>query len=513
MVKGLIVLFLGSCIASTSYGQMTWGLDSCFGTNGTTITDLGHVWEPGMSIALQEDGKLVGAAASMTNGVVDFAVIRYDTLGFLDESFGEGGIFRLSGGNSQELILQDDQKIIVSGQFGGFPASSSYALLRLTEQGELDSTFGENGMVSTNVGAFSYRSLGTIVQTDGKIVQSGTLRNVITKFTLARYESDGSVDTTFGDNGMVIETQPDFGESWGLLIQPDGKLVTSGRLRNVSSMDFFLKRYHSDGSVDSTFGMNGTVLTDIGNDDDAASSVHLLFDGKFLMTGRVDYHNPERDFWLLKYNADGSLDETFGTGGMVSTDFGYDEISSHLIPLSNGQIIVAGWIHGFNNFVNIGIAKYNSDGSLDTQFGIGGKVITSVGDKSSYYNAGIEQEDGKIVFFGMADTGLSSSNMDVSISRYAYNGCPRTGVIEPEEVTLVRFYPNPTSQYMHVECSAGMEGEQISLTITNTHGQRIRELRLSSSKSVVDLNGLSSGLYLCTYSVGAKSGRVKLMVE
>src|SRR3990172_6011894 len=231
--------------------------------------------------------------------------------------------------------------------------------------GSPDPTFGVNGIVTTDFDNGS-NDVGNAIalQPDGKIVVAGYGGQFI-GFTLARYNSDGSLDTTFDGDGKVAA---DFGSPYkaglaALALQPDGKIIVAGQSSNGSNNDFTLVRYNNDGSPDVSFGANGKVTTDFGNSDDFCYAVALQPDGKIVMAGRSSNGN-DFDFALARYNSDCSLDDAFGEAGKVIADFGADWGSAVVIQ-PDGRILVS---------AGPTLARYNSDGSLDTTFGQGGSL-------------------------------------------------------------------------------------------------------------------------------------------
>ena len=226
---------------------------------------------------------------------------------------------------------------------------------------------------------------------------------------------EGILDASFGDGGTVAT---DFGHdmrdiAYDVAIQPDGKIVAVGYAQNEDyGYDFALARYLPDGSLDGSFGTSGTVTTDFGYDDsDEASAVVILPDGKIVVAGYTRKAYGDDDFALARYLPDGSLDVSFGTSGMVTTDFGFersDEVSAVVIQ-PDGKIVAVGYAQNESYDDDFALARYLPDGTLDASFGESGIVLTDFGGKKTEraYDATI-QPDGKIVVTGSAevDSGL-----------------------------------------------------------------------------------------------------------
>jgi uncharacterized delta-60 repeat protein len=289
--------------------------------------------------------------------------------------------------------------------------------------GELDPTFGTGGRVLTDVSGTggSDDAQALVIQPDGKIVVAGTSRGG--DFALARYNLDGSLDFSFGAGGRVLTDDVSgtgsFDQGRALALQADGKIVVAGR----SGFDFALARYNPDGSLDASFGVGGRVRTDFtgtGTFEEVANALAIQPDGKIVLAGTADEPGPpDFEFALARYNPDGSLDASFGVGGLVLTDVngadGFDDASGLAIQ-PDGKIVVAGTLEvgGGSDFA---LARYNPDGSLDPSFGVGGRVFTDVSGTGRFTRAEALalQADGKMVVAG-------SSGSDFVLARYNPDG-------------------------------------------------------------------------------------------
>jgi uncharacterized delta-60 repeat protein len=374
--------------------QQPGDLDTSFGAAGKVVTYIG-LSNVGQAVALQPDGKIVMGGYSFDLATLsnEFALTRYMPDGNLDASFGGDGIvttsFRASNALVQSVALQPDGKIIAAG-YVVTSAFFSFALARYLPNGSLDTTFDGDGKVTIDIPG----GVGAIVlQPDGKIVAVG--------FTaLARFHSDGALDTTFGTGGVV---NVDFEQS-AAAVQPDGKIVTAGAI-STSQREFALARFLSDGMLDTTFHGDGRVNTvfDISDfsglgGDAGASAVSLQPDGKIIAAGAaIVFADGHVDFALARYLPDGALDATFGGGdGRVTTDFGDDSAAAAMTLQPDGKIVAAGVAFG-----SFGLARYLPDGTLDTNFSDDGLVTTSFGaDRFSRALALVLQPDGRLVAGG-----------------------------------------------------------------------------------------------------------------
>jgi uncharacterized delta-60 repeat protein len=399
----LVALLLG---ARANVGAVSGDLDPTFGPGGTVLTTLGR----GHAVAVQADGKLV-MAGEVSGG---FAVMRYDSGGQLDPTFGSGGTvttdFGATTGRTYAITLQPDGKIIVAGSV--YSTHYDFVLARYTADGALDPTFGQGGKVTTDFGS-SAQTRALVVQADGKIVAAGTIiENTNYSFALARYAADGTLDATFGVAGQVITTLA--GDASALVLQPDGKLVVAGTADIYGSPKFVLARYQPDGTLDPTFGTTGRITTEFVEGYSGGAALVLQPDGKLVAAGDAG-----GGFGLVRYNADGSLDNAFGAGtGRVRTQFSYTAHCTALVLQPDGKLIAAGYVRAYpapgDDFA---LAQYEADGTLDVNFGNGGKVAT---DFLGGYDFGLSaalQADGKLVVAGYVDEpgrGVS----DFALARY-----------------------------------------------------------------------------------------------
>ncbi len=278
-------------------------------------------------------------------------------------------------------------------------------------------------------------------QPDGKILVAGSAwdTSIGMDFTVTRFNADGSLDTSFANNGVFrYDFTGSDDEGWGIVLQPDGKIIIAGEaylgvFSGEVDTAFALIRLNPNGSFDSSFGSNGIVITNFFASLDAATEVALQPDGKIIATGYVTPGGVNvagaYDFALARYNPDGSLDQTFGTGGTVITDFnGLGDRAQTSVLQPDGKIVLAGWVYTtIAAQIDFGLARYNPDGSLDLTFDGDGKVVTTFGNNLSELARGIAlAPDGKLVvagdFYNPPPIVGQSGHWDVAIARYNTNG-------------------------------------------------------------------------------------------
>jgi uncharacterized delta-60 repeat protein len=380
-------------------------LDPTFGTGGLVTTDFGGRGDFGLAVALQSDGKIVAAGNSSAVGVfsVSFALARYNTNGSLDSTFGSSGTVLTSfGGNLSaafDVAVQPDGKIVVVGVAGSGAAGSDFGIARYSATGTLDPTFGTGGLVTTDFGGGSDQANGVALQPDGKIVVVGPLQG---KFGVARYNPDGSLDSTFGSGGKVItDASPSFDGAFDVAVW-SGKIVVGGGTGLFASgaSDFQLVRYDSYGTLDSSFGGSGIVTTDFGASDNIFG-IAVTADGKITAAGGTKGASPG-DFAVARYNSDGSLDSTFDGDGKATTDFSADsdDVGEGVVVQPTGSITVAGIAGSGSPGTAFAVVRYTATGNLDTAFGSGGKASAVFGNPINNAFDILAQPDGKVVVAG-----------------------------------------------------------------------------------------------------------------
>ena len=394
------------------------GLDSSFGGgSGTVITDFNNDGEA-YAIAIQPDGRIVVAGLTRPDSDTSHnkaALARYNSDGRLDSSFGNGGKVIASTNTTEgfAVAIQPDGKILTSG-FG------SANVTRFNSDGSLDTGFGSGGVTGFLVNPYTM-----MLQPDGKILVGGYLiiSYHTTAFAVGRYNSDGTVDTSFGSEGKV--TTGFYGghdQIHALALQPDGKIVAAGQATWGGENWFaVLARYDANGNLDTSFGNSGKVTTDFSPGH--GMRYHRLYavavqpDGKILAAGATRNYDDSDSFALARYNINGSPDATFGNNGQVTTKiFGNAAAASALALQPGGRFFVAGSSNG-----SFALAHYNYNGSLDTSFGSNhnGQVVTQIGGFGESATAMALQRDGKVVVAGSSQySSPSCCNYNFALARY-----------------------------------------------------------------------------------------------
>ena len=339
-------------------------LDSTFGSGGRVTTDFAGNADMAFALAIQADGKLVVAGRAFTSTTKsDFALARYNPDGSLDSTFGSGGRvttdFASSSAEVFALVIRADGKLVVAGGTSSGFSDLDFALARYNSDGSLDPTFDFDGRVTTDLASGSDVAFALAIQADGKLVVAGrTFTGIDFDFALARYNSDGSLDSTFDGDGRVTTNFAGSSEEvLALAIEADGKLVVAGDTSTGTELDFALARYNPDGSLDSTFDSDGRVTTNFPGNSAEASALAIQADGKLVVAGDTDT-GTDFNFALTRYNSDGSLDSTFGSSGRVTTDFaGSFDVALALAIQADGKLVAAGGANTGNG-LDFALARY-----------------------------------------------------------------------------------------------------------------------------------------------------------
>jgi len=376
----LLVAALGLVPGAVADGM----LDPAWGNGGIVTTNFPEFqasFDEASVVVVLPDGRAVAAGhAGDTKGAV-LAAARYLPSGALDTTFAGDGRATVpcqqqtafGGGGAAAALLQPDGRLVL---VGSCPMLSGqvFWLARLNGDGSLDQSFGTGGQVLTPFAGAAFAS-AAVLQPDGRIIAvgSGPAPSVYA-LKAARYNPDGSLDPTFGSGGQVTLA---FGQNvyaGHATLQPDGKLVIGGTYGPQSNYDFAVVRLLPNGAPDPSFSGDGLVTSDFGAME-YGGSVMVLVDGRLVLAGVANV-----DFALVRYLPDGTLDTSFGIGGLATVDGGGPDSAGQAVQLPNGKLLVAGTTSvppGSNR--DFLLARFHADGALDTSFGSAGLLRTDIG--------------------------------------------------------------------------------------------------------------------------------------
>ncbi|MEO5889403.1 MAG: hypothetical protein ABIQ31_04080 [Ferruginibacter sp.] len=418
---GVIYTDFGASFGITRYNK-DGSPDLTFDQDGRQVTDFPGAAATGNSLAIQNDGKILLAGyLSDESGNNYFVVTRYNTNGSLDQTFNKNGIQTISLNSdlqhANSMALQTNGKIIITG-YALNGASNDFVVVCLNADGSLDNTFTNKGILMTDFNAADDIAGAVAIRNDNKIVVAGySVLDNDYSFSLARYNANGTPDTSFNQDGKLSDdSKHDYTVFNCNAIDADEKVIVVGRTWNGSDYDFAVARYNNKGILDSTFSNDGKLTTDFGVTDEAIS-VAIQADKKIIVAGNTD----NSKFAVARYNFNGTPDLNFGNGGKLILALGIADVCQSVVVQADGKILVAGYSYTDPNYDSAfyAILRLNSNGTLDNTFSNDGKQITDFEFSPSFAASMAIQNDGRIVVAGRS---YINGQNNFSVARYNING-------------------------------------------------------------------------------------------
>lgn len=517
VLVGVILAVIAPWTSPTAAAQ------SGFAESAVVFTDFGGTADGADALALQRDGKIVLAGSSNQNQLV-FALARYLDDGTLDRSFGNGGkvLTPLGSTNpirhavSHAVAVQRDGKIVAAGEISD-QGYYDFALVRYNSDGSLDPTFDLDGVETLDFGGASDVAFSIVIQPDDKILVSGlSFPNpevgTPSRFALVRYNPDGMLDYTFGGNGIVttdIGPGNDFGGD--VALQEDGNILVAGISFNGHDDDIALARYLPSGLLDPSFGTNGVVTTDFDGQENRGGHMTLQADGKIVVTATTN--QSANNLLLLRYRSDGTLDASFGDDGRVVADLSGGTAAVQ----PDGKIVVAGQRSWFG-VPQVAAARFNADGTIDSSFGVDGVSVINIGTTFAHGRAVLVQKDGSILVAGSANRGQDA---DFALFRFGSDGtvvsvaAPSSEL--PKTTVLGQNYPNPFNPTTTIPFELPAAGE-VRLVVYDVLGRTMATLASGvwpAGRHTVtfDAGELPSGVYVYTLQTRDLSATRTLVVQ
>ncbi|MFN8178769.1 MAG: FlgD immunoglobulin-like domain containing protein [bacterium] len=444
--------------------QSNGAFDTSFDGDGIRLQDVSDVAATLRHATRGADGKIVTFGdINLPSGMV-WAIARLNEDGSLDPSFASGGKLLLpTGGPAGAVAIQPDGRIVATGTH-----LSQFSICRFTDSGTLDPTFGSGALVDTPIGsATDARPHAVALQADGKIVVAGaevTAGN--TDIALVRYNPDGTLDTSFSGDGIVsatVGTGTDY--ALDVKIQSDGKIVVCGFAELGGGTDLALVRFLANGSIDNTFGSFGRVATDLGGVDEAAYSMVIQPDGKVVVAGYTSAGG--YDFAVVRYNANGTLDTSFDGDGKVTTPIGLaTDAALSIARQADGKLVVAGYalIGGDGECA---LVRYEQNGALDASYGFGGKAVVSFDPAAEDYPYAIMLDpQGRAIVAATSGTRFAVARVEGDVVTAAGDLPPVMAASRILHVT-----PNPSGDRQSFAISVSSEQPIGTLSVYNVAGQ------------------------------------------
>lgn len=519
-------------------------LDNTFDGDGIVRTDFGGD-DGATSMFIQADGKIVVAGYSIVSGNGVFALARYNTNGSLDATFdGDGRVTTAIGTDdaAYSVSIQSNGRIVVGGR-ARIGTNYVFALARYTTAGALDTSFDGDGRATTDMGStVGVDAIYSIaIQNDGRIVAGGSTFDggSVTQFAVARYTTAGALDNTFDGDGKQTTSVGGFNNdaAYAVTVQTDGRIIAAGSSFNNTNFDMALVRYTAAGALDNSFDGDGRVITNLPhNGSEEINAIGQQSNGKIIVAGYTDYgFATQRDFVTARYNADGSLDGSFGSGGYTIIDFGGDDIgysldsqglnlivggtsgsslaiarllnSSMILPVSlttftaekNGSGVQLAWQTVNERETNAFEIERSADGVNFTSIG----TVTASGNSSSVRNYAFTdaQPLQSVNFYRLK---IVNSDRSVNYSRIV------TVRFGNAAITLQAF-PNPVKNSLNLQFT--LPAGQVRVQVLDVSGRIVKAIELRSTgtslTTSIDMSGYRPGAYI----IRVNEERIKVMKD
>ncbi|MBL0309602.1 MAG: T9SS type A sorting domain-containing protein [Bacteroidetes bacterium] len=482
------LLFL-ACLAFTAPGFAQDGtLDPTFnGTGFQLLSDSGSLHNRGSSVARQTDGKLIACGYAEFIGLNNYftVVTRYNTNGTLDSSFGYNGIVHTRvdsvGSEGAVVRIQSDNKILIYAN--AFKINQdrnplSTVLIRYLPNGDLDSTFGTNG-ITQRVDVAQYASASQLlIQPDHKILVAAS---DYSDAFIARFTASGQLDSSFSHTGVFqYNVSFNFTSVAGMLLDPNQKLIVVGTGSNGGNMFYYIRRFTADGIPDSTYSDDG-ITNELSGDyrGTRISAIGYQSNGKIILAGDQGYD--PKNLLMIRYNADLTFDNSFDTAACKVRVNGELSRSKSAVVLADNRIAVVAVIG--DDYDKLAVVRFNANGGYDNSFGTGGYFK---GPEVSVATEILEQADGKVAFVCGEWDSINSRRIQ---SVYRLRNTTVMGLEEVDENTSARLYPNPTTGRFRIASDKEVE----SIRVFDLLGKEMAIQLLGNNEA--NASGYPAGIY------------------
>ena len=492
----LVLTFL-CLIAFNSISYAQNGLDPSFGVNGTVTFDFENTTNQESSILKLDNGKILISGNAFVANQEYLTAALYMADGTLDTTFGTNGTILFVIGDmhveSQDSAQDNAGNIYFSGELYNQDYSLVQAfIIKFNENGIIDTSFGANGMVATNFGATNEPyATKILIQSDSKIIIKSTIFTNDTGVGLARYNPNGSLDTSFGVNGYVLTFLDNNIAFWSedSAILPDGKILVMGRGNNSNGTnDLVVMRYNENGTLDNAFGNNGIKILDIMYIDQY-SYLTVQTNGKLILTGNGrNYGANGMSAVLARLNTDGTLDTSFNNVGYVAIELAAASNFGFITSIINGDgsILAVGSDPFYSDLVFF--AKYTVDGVFDTSFNSMG--LFEFDNGLAIYNQALVN-DGKILIAGTKNNVSNGTSYDFYMAQFNLDNF--LGIEARTASGSISVYPNPANEFVNITLSNAMTDTQIQ--IFDVLGKEVISLTTNNDKVEIPIGNLNSGIY------------------
>lgn len=483
-------------------------LDDSFGNNGIAATQVSPRYNFATATTVQPDGKIIVVGDSGEPAGYKATVVRFNTDGTLDTSFGTDGnatiIIPSAKSFGMDVALQNDGKIVVGARTWD-NVTGDMVLARFNADGSFDTTFGTNGVVIANSGGSDVLA-SVLIADDGKIYIAGDSDD---NFSIARYNTDGTMDSSFGTNGWSFIAFDSSSYAQDMAFQNDGKIVLGGfSIITGGRYQMAAARITADGTLDSSFGIGGKVAFNFGIDHDIATTLGIQSDGKIVLGGHTYITSNPRlayDFAVVRLNTDGSFDNTYGNNGVTTTQI-VDEANyaNGLVIQADDKVVLAGRTVKLFDY-DFAMIRFNTDGTLDNTFGNGGKVSTDNDGKEDHGYAIALQPDNKIILAGHSYS-AGGNDSEIVVARYTDE---TLGVADNLNVEF-RLYPNPANDYITITSKDASVNYEVA--IFDVLGKSVITSEIEKVGRI-DVSSLAAGTYFAKLTSNNKSSVVRFVKQ
>jgi len=493
-------------------------LDNNFGTNGKMVYDINansNIEKIGSMIAVSNSKILVGGTDN-TNAYL----VRHNSDGSFDTSFQSNGIKQLPFKSIEKILKTSNNEMIILGTKLATDGYFNIIVCKVDENGNYVTNFGTNGILEINFGAQSDDNVfNGELQSDGKIIVVGNKRgtNALTEGYVLRLLQNGQFDTTFNNTGLFTIAPVNHRHYLNAVnIAPNGTIVCSGYLLLTTGSNqarIFILRLLPNGTLDTSFSTVGYRYFNVTNIGSSLSNTNIVFsDGSILLGGESfssSNNNVSSNFTIIKFNVDGSFENSFGTNGVVQTllpSIG-GQLRNMKLDSSNNIIAVGSTYSATNGNENFTMMKFNLSGILDTQFGNSGVVIT---DFSGFQDIpySLLVFDSKIILAGLASSSDFPGNSKFALAQYTYNNL---GIVESKKTDNFKIFPTVFSDNINIKCE---KETKVSVRIFDYSGRLIyrkENFRCSQTPEQLQLPISKQGVYWSQINSGNKTSVQKLI--
>ncbi|WP_313808319.1 T9SS type A sorting domain-containing protein [Flavobacterium sp.] len=507
-------------------------LDPSFGDNGKVTTVFGTENSLLYALAIQSDGKIIAGGTFGFEGLSRLAFSRYNLDGSLDVSFGTEGKSVITsfgiGLNLFSMVLQTDGKIVVvCDTYNPLLSRKEYYFARLNNDGSVDNSFGTQGLLAVPNGTFVSAIKSFAIHPDGKITAVGYTGDlsVSTEILVIQFNSDGSLNSSFGENGIQNIGFRVLDSATAIEILSDGKILVAGNSTGEwddyygYDYDFIIARFNANGTLDTAFGENGKTIVGIANKSEYLKYLKVQSDGKIMILGE---RNSEYPYIIehVRFNSDGQPDTSFSSNGVVVTEITDDMASypssTNILAATqqpDGKIIASGYYSpGTACCSAVRMMRFLSNGDLDSTFGVNG-IVSQISTIGQAYSIAL-QPDGKIVVSG---SGGSGNPVHFDFIMYRYTSGLNLSASDFNSDAKISVYPNPINDLLNIDFKL-TEDSNINIDLFDFSGRKVETLldkqRITSGNHSINFqlpNTMSKGIYFLNIMNNSESKIVKLV--